>query len=378
MDKFTKLMKVRCAKLSASYELFRFVFSGKEKVTGTQKLFSVELALVNSALSSDKVVLGYKTRAKPDADIQNVILGTKAASNLAQEKQVTPSYIAVRATIMGGDNRQVARYYTLRDTQINNKSFNVKVADCVYTEHHIAGHVKVTQEELDTHSEYFCDAGDISWDIEYKASLSFNKYYSGKLYNWAVPGARVDFNGRVFAGGLEYSINSDKIPGYIEHYWGRDLNPDWFHISATNLISVISGHLLHSSCLAVHGIFDNRVSLMLNLEGHEIIYTSNQSKRAYTCVSDVVESPDKAEKLHWSTSIHSSKYVIDIDLFCDTSQLCMRPWERASVPRQLLKVLSGATGLGEVRLYKRLRKDLVLIEQARITNGLCDYGKIDG
>ena len=43
--------------------------------------------------------------------------------------------------------------------------------------------------------------------------------------------------------------------------------------------------------------------------------------------------------------------------------------------RRLLKVLSGGTGTGEIRLYKRIRKNLELIEHAHIASAICEYGQ---
>ena len=42
--------------------------------------------------------------------------------------------------------------------------------------------------------------------------------------------------------------------------------------------------------------------------------------------------------------------------------------------RKLMKLIAGGDGTGEIRLYKCLRKDLELIEHARIGNALCEFG----
>ena len=45
--------------------------------------------------------------------------------------------------------------------------------------------------------------------------------------------------------------------------------------------------------------------------------------------------------------------------------------------RKVLKMLSGGTGSGEIRLYKRIRKNLELIEQAHIAGCVCEYGQLE-
>ncbi len=45
--------------------------------------------------------------------------------------------------------------------------------------------------------------------------------------------------------------------------------------------------------------------------------------------------------------------------------------------RKLMKLIAGGDGTGEIRLYKCLRKDLELIEHARIGKALCEFGQPD-
>ena len=52
----------------------------------------------------------------------------------------------------------------------------------------------------------------------------------------------------------------------------------------------------------------------------------------------------------------------------------MRNIEYPEGGRKLMKLIAGGDGTGEIRLYKCLRKDLELIEHARIGNALCEFG----
>ena len=41
---------------------------------------------------------------------------------------------------------------------------------------------------------------------------------------------------------------------------------------------------------------------------------------------------------------------------------------------KVLNMVQTATGIGELKLYKRIKNDLEQIEFARITNVLCEFG----
>ena len=76
-------------------------------------------------------------------------------------------------------------------------------------------------------------------------------------------------------------------------------------------------------------------------------------------------------------SITNKKFVIDIDVFCPASQLFVRSWELPEGKRKILKVIGGGSGTGEVRLYKKIKKNLELIEHAHVAMALCQFGKTE-
>ena len=83
------------------------------------------------------------------------------------------------------------------------------------------------------------------------------------------------------------------------------------------------------------------------------------------------------ENLHWSVSLNNKSYVVDIDIFCPASQMYVKSVELPEGNRNVLKMLCGGTGTGEIRLYKRFGKNLELIEHAKIASALCEYGQLE-
>lgn len=372
MTKFDKLLRLRLNKSAAGYELLQFVFNAADSL-GAVRSFFIELALINPALSPDHTVLGYKSRAKV-GDLGDVILDTQVSRNMAHESTVLPSYIAVRAGSIGEHSRQFAVYHNLRDVNFSTRTFEVTTPSGTFSTTSLKGQLAISQSDLDTHPEWFCDSGNIAWDIQTHCHVCFGHGYRG-AYNWLT--SSVDFTGTITLDGTQYTI-TNKQPGFIEHFWGKDLSPTYLRINATRLISVITGKPL-DSYLSIGGIFgndkatDGRASLLLDLADGQFVFTSNSRKSAYTASSDVTECADG--RLHWSVSIHSHSYVIDIDAFCEHETLCVRLWERASYHGQQ-QILTSPCGMGQLRLYARHHKDLVLLEEARFTANLA-YGKCD-
>ena len=94
---------------------------------------------------------------------------------------------------------------------------------------------------------------------------------------------------------------------------------------------------------------------------------------------EFTENPDSEEgtKFHWSVSISDSKYVVDIDGYSMDTSMFIRGYECPEGKRQLLKTAGSGSGTGELRLYEKIRKNLVLIEHVHIADMIADYGSIE-
>ena len=83
------------------------------------------------------------------------------------------------------------------------------------------------------------------------------------------------------------------------------------------------------------------------------------------------------DKLHWTVSVHKKKLVIDVDIYCKTTEMFVRDYEVPQSSKKLLKVLGGGTGFGEIRIYKKTGQNLELMEHANVLDCICEYGTID-
>ena len=366
------------ANKKSGVNLWRFVFSAVERVSSQERVFFIELAFLNPWLTPSEPVLGFKPRVNISTeDLQNVLAGTSSAQKIQSENIVTPSYATVRAGVLGPGAHQVCEYYATKDIVVSSRSFDVQIGNCHFDDTKLSGSVSCSPNEINDHPEYLCESGTISWNLRYDMAIGFDNGYKGSETTWQVPGTKTIFTGNVYIDGKEYEVIPKKSYGYIDRNWGKKFQDEWFHISTSNVASLINGKVYQNSAITLQGVYDGRVSAMLNIEKKLSIYTADSSKRKYQSVSSCSQMPETedGEKLHWSVSISDKSHVLDVDVFCLAKLMYVRTWELPEGERKQIKILTGGNGTGEIRLYKRHGKSLELIENCRISGVLCEFGQ---
>lgn len=370
--------KLETAVKKSGFALRRFIFNGTENTTGLERKFFIELAAVNPMRSPSDAILGFRARAKiAEEDLQNVLAGTSAAYSLESETIVTPSYVVVRAGVLGERAKQICAYFPYNDVKVSSRIFEAEAGACRFSEQKLSGRLECSLSYLNTHPELLCSAGSIMWDLQYELRSDFTDGFKGSSRVWFATGARTVFAGSIFVDGSEYNVSPQKSLGYIDRSWGNSMQDDWLHLSSSNLTSLITGKTLQKSCCVLQGVYGGRISLLLNFEEERFTFTADSAKRAYSSTWECTQMPadEDDERLHWSVSLENKKYVIDVDVYCPVSQLFVRTLELPEGGRTVLKLLCGGNGTGEIRLYKKVKKNIEIIEHAHIANALCEFGK---
>lgn len=368
------------AQKKAGVNTWRYVFNAVENGTGLERKFFIELSMLNPYLSPSDVVLGFKPRVKvSEDDLQNVLAGTLSAQKLQSESILTPSYVVVRAGVLGSGAKQICDYFTIKQINLDTKNFSVEAGNCVFTEEKLSGRMDFSPSELHDHPEQLCESGIISWELRYEIKDFFDEGYEGKNSSWYATGIRTVFAGNITLDGKEYSIQPRKSCGYMDRFFGKSYPENYIHLSSSNLTSQITGKFLSDSSFSVSGVYDGRVNVMVNLEGLKVSFCASKPKSAYQCVNDFSQMPevDGSEKLHWTISTNDKNYVVDVDVFCLAKLMYVRSLELPEGERKVLKQLMGGNGTGEIRLYKRIKKNLELIEHAEIQTCLCEFGQLE-
>ena len=362
------------------YEHWRYVFTGVDKVTGDQRPFFIELYYINPLISPKSPVIAQKSRPKMSAsDLQYALAGTLSAQSASQELNVQPSYVLIKAGAYGENGKQFNKFLPAASLVYSKSENSFKAENFLFGPDVLTGEITVSPKELREQPELLCSSGMIDWKLHYERVVECDELGTKKSASWTPGGAKTIFAGLIHIDGKEFTVIPRSSSGYIDKLWGSELPNPFFHLASSNLTSVISGKPLLKSCFAVEGEFENKLSILLNLEDEKICLNGNSFFNNYKEIHNWSQMPSDADgdKLHWTVSVHKKKLVIDVDIYCKTTEMFVRDYEVPQSSKKLLKVLGGGTGFGEIRIYKKTGQNLELMEHANVLDCICEYGTID-
>lgn len=367
------------------FDRWRIVTCGMSNVTGEECTFFFEFYIVNPALSPKECVLGFKNRfSKTAADLQYALAGTESAKTASAENFVQPSFIMVKAGILSNSGRHVNAYFPCGSLETDRKNSVIRVGQeggnmCEWGKDFCKGEVSVGRRELNEHPEYLCGAGTITWNLHLDRRISAQSDYRGKTVSWICHGAKTNFSGVITVDGEDFDVSPRRSFGFMDKNWGKDFVSPFIHLSSNDFVSKITGHQLENSCFALQGEYDGTLSVFTNLEGLSVEFNAGRKKK-YFVTYGFTETSENGERspgrLHGSVSVHNRKYVLDIDIYCDPARMFLRDYESPVGGRKVLRVGSGI-GTGELRLYRRVSRNLELIEHVEIMSCLSEYGNIE-
>ncbi|MCR4580853.1 MAG: hypothetical protein K5681_10965 [Treponema sp.] len=361
---------------------WRFFFYGINSISGSEQMFFIELEMLNPWLNPSEPYLSYKSRVSITAeDLQYALAGTQSAHNLETEELKLPSYCAIRVGKIGGRAKQICSYFSVREMNFHSKPFEIQIGNKFFSENRISGFLNLSKEEVAEHPEYLCDSGSVTWELNYEIDNEYKEGYKSPEMRWFPFGLKTVFTGKLNFDGVDYIVDPRKCCGYIERFWGKTMPEPWFHITAENLTSEITGKTLFNSSFAIKGSFNEKVSFLGKFEDVEIIFAADSRQKSYSAVWDCIQMPEAEDidenLLHWSVSLHNKIWVIDIDVYCKIRELFNRSIELPDNSRRIMNLLEGGTGTGEVKLYKRVGSTLEQIEHANLVKVVCEFGHIE-
>ncbi len=366
------------------FDLWRLVTSGKSVSTGEERVFFIEFYILNPSISPDEPVLGFKSRSNvSEEDLHSALAGTVAASQIEAEKYIVPSFVMVKAGIFRENGKQINNYFPSSNIQFSNNELILKVGTdesnfCSLTTSSTYGKVSVTKENLDEYPELLCHDGTMSWNLRYNTEIDF-KGFKSKEQCWSVPGGKTTFEGKINLDGEDYEILPETSNGYFETCWGKNHFQQYYHLSSSKLSSLNTGKALNNSCFVVHGICDDVISVYLSIEGRKYTFALGKAKKS-DLTFEFSEMPEKEEgnvRFHWTVSISDSRYVIDIDGYCNDKSMFLRDYECPEGARKVLRIAGSGNGTGELKVFRKIKKTLEQIEYIGLENMLCEYGGIE-
>lgn len=351
------------------YDWWWHSFTGYNRITGEEKSFFIEYFICNPDLGGPKAVLGQLPR------------------NKARHRK--PSYAMVKAGAWGKDAKQIHNFYPVTDFMSSEHVLNIRMGNCTLTETRMTGRCEVTEEETSKHPEYMCDAGSMEWDIIINKKIAFHAGYgASELFRdmnafemyWHAEGIKTEYSGEVILDGEVYDVIADKSYGYADKNWGSDFTSPWLWISSCNMRSLLTGRKLKNSAVElgggrpkVFGVPLNRKILgCLYYEGR--MYEYNFSK--FWTGSRVYFKFMEGRKVNtWRVIAINRNSVMNLILNCPKDEMLFINYEAPNGKKLHNRLWNGGTGYGRIKLYKKARTGIKLVDDIEFKNAGCEYGE---
>lgn len=361
------------------FERWRYIFSAVSKETGQSRIFFVEMYLVNPAVSPDAAVIAQKSRLDSSAeDFQYALAGTPSALTVGNELAVKPSYILVKCGAFGKNGKQFNRFLPASEISWNKNTGKMNVANFEFSSEMLYGRVCVTEKDIQLQPELLCNCGEMNWNLNFEKIHEVKPFEFNHGSVWVLSAAKAAYSGTISFDGEDFAVIPKDSYGYHDKSWGTSFGSQFFHLSASRLSDIITGTSLLDSSIAVETDPNGKLKFHLKIEDQ--IYRFDNSnffqhcKENHECIQ-VPSSEGQKEKLHWSLSIHKGRTIIDIDVYCDAEELFVRDYEIPQGKRTLLKVLSGGTGHGEIKIFNKVKQNLEMLHHVGIYDCICEYGQ---
>ena len=345
--------KLKGLSRKCGFDRWRYVFSGYHSYTGDKAFFFIELFVINPAISPDTIQC-----KKPQP-----LTGSLDTSLLLANQNDCPlsSYISLKVGVYGKNPQIYEALYPAKDFIATKKEISIKDGAFISNFRSLKGNIRA-------------DNGFVNWNLNLEKESSFYPKKLQKDMNWIVSGVRTLLAGEITIQDDVYIVSPSTSYGYIDKMWGKNYPLPFFHLSCSHLRSMISGKVLNSSCFAVQGMYKESFAFFMELNtGDENIKLANSKapkNYRFSCVP-------VDDTLHWSISLEYHGYLLDIDVFSKTNNMFVRSYTCPSDPADELQILGGASGNGELRLYKRAGKNIEMIEQVKLEDVCCEYGGIE-
>jgi hypothetical protein len=344
---------------------WRHVFTGLSAADGSPASVFIEYIAINPSLSPDVVIRSCKV-AEDAIQITSL--------QPAKRKPERPSYIMTRAGLFGRDGIIFENVLPsceeggLRHIKTENKiAFN----DCILSDNTITGII----EQNSVIYSLFSDSTRkdlFLWDITAKETALLNAVIAHNKIKWKCTASKTPIQGNIQINEETYSF-SEPAFCYFDKLISKEIPSYWFSIAGAHIVSKITNKRMETSCFVVQGFSADKINIFLALEHIHLAFKPGQIFSRQSNVSCVKNE----ENIHWTVSAQDGKYMLDIDIFCAAEEMKLRNYDSPDGNGIILSLLTGATGSGEIRLYRRLKNGLELIEHADVENALCEFGGED-
>lgn len=354
------------------YDWWWHSFTGYDVITGEARSFYIEYFLMNPKHAKKNPVIVWN-------DI------------LKQKSGIKPSYIMINVGAWGKNKKQLHNFYPWQMAKLKKKELYLEVNDCLLTENHIKGSVKVLEEDNRNHQEWMSDSGSMEWDLKVDKLISYNVGYgASKLFRtinafemfWHAKGMKTAYDGYVIFDGKKYIVRSNDCYGYADKNWGGDFTSPWVWLSSNNLYSKLYHKKLENSVFEIGGGRPKVFKIALNhkllgafyYEGTEYEFNFSKfwtkSKTSFHCY-------ETNEQIIWDVVQTTKKAKMEAQITCQKSDMILINYESPDGFKRHTRLWNGGTGMGTVKLYLRTKTGFELIDDIQTFNVGCEYGEYE-
>ena len=352
------------------YDWWWHSFTAQDAETGEDKPFFVEYFICNPALGGDEPVLGQ-------------LPANKEAGRL-------PSYLMVKAGTWGEEHFQLHRFFAWDKVHLHpDAPFKLRADNCGVSETRLKGAISISQEDVEAHPEWMCDAGEMSWNLQVDKQIAFNVGYGASkpmrdieafaMY-WHAEGMKSAYRGTIICNGRKYIVTPEKSYGYADKNWGRDFTSPWVWLSSNCLKSKKTGEQLMNSVFDIGGgkpkiyfvPLDRRLLGVFYYEGKE--YDFNFSKLHLKVKTDF-SFEEREDVVVWHVRQENIHAIMETEVFCKKADMLFVNYEAPDGSKKHNRLWNGGNGWGTVKLYDKVGDKINLVDEIEATHIGCEYGE---
>lgn len=354
------------------YDWWWHSFTAHDAQTGEERPFFIEFFCCNPALAEDTPVFGQLP--------ENKMVGKK------------PSYLMVKAGCWGEGSKQLHRFFSWHEAAVGvDAPYFVRADDCFASDTELRGSVTTTQEDVQAHPEWMCDAGSMQWDLKLDKRIAFNVGYgaSGPLRKaeafemyWHAEGMKTLVSGTIELDGRMYVVDPETSYGYSDKNWGKDFTSPWVWLASSNLTSIITGKKLENTAFDIGGgrpkvYFIGLPNKLLGCIWYEGRPFEFNFSKVWTGSRTKFDCWETEEAIIWNVVQETFSACLETQVRCDKKDMLWVNYEAPNGTKRHNRLWNGGNGTGILRLYEKKKGRLVLIDEMLAENIGCEYGEYD-
>ncbi|GMO60206.1 MAG: hypothetical protein Ta2A_06300 [Treponemataceae bacterium] len=357
-----------------NFSWWRFIFTGFHAATGEAKTFFIEYGIINPYLmpkTADKKIT------------ENVHRKISLLDSASMQIVNSDAHILMRAGSYEKNGKNIEKIFPVGNFSVLKDNIYISFAECILGGNKIAGsilqsrHKKTGNAASPNISLPPSQTGSINWNLQSVEERCYPMKINLQKTTWTSFIKKPQLTGSINFDGDEYDVLGETAVSYIDFIRASVFPEKWFNLASASLQSVISAKQLQNTFFSVRGIFNKSTIINAVIEGKKYDFSFRNPFLKYTHSENYTETENV---LHWSCSTQSGIFLLDIDVFCPREEMHSKTYkipQTGKEEKKVLSILSGATGKGELKLYKKSGKTLEQIEIANLDHVICEYGGIE-